>query len=60
MSSMLIASVTISILYHYKGVGLCIWESLVFWVIGNVVYVILREQLYTRMDKFLDKKIGND
>jgi len=58
--SMAIASIAISGVYHYQGLIRFIWESTVFWLIGNVVYVVLGHRFYRRMDNFLDKKLGED
>ena len=58
--AMALASVVITGIYHYTTLPRFIWESIVFWIIGNVVYVILGHHFYKRMDNFLDKKIGSD
>jgi hypothetical protein len=60
MGVMLLTSIIISILYHYSTIVRLLWESLVFWVIGNVVYMVLGYHFYNRMDNFLDKKIGEN
>jgi len=58
--SMLVYSMIITIVYH-KTNGLQMWwETLIFWIIANVVYVSVGYNLYKRIDHFLDRKIGKD
>jgi hypothetical protein len=54
------ASPVITVIYHYDTFAKFLWESVAFWVVCNVVYVVLGQHFYRRMDHFLDNKIGKD
>jgi uncharacterized membrane protein YfcA len=58
--AMLVSSTVITAIYHYTTFGRFLWESIVFWIICNVVYVVLGQHFYNRIDNFLDKKLGED
>jgi len=60
MITMMVFSGVVTIIYHATSTGQMIWESIIFWLISNVVYVLFADTLYTRMDHYLDKKLGDD
>jgi hypothetical protein len=60
MISMIMFSGVITFIYHTTALNQMLWESLIFWLISNVVYVLFADSLYTRMDNYLDKKLGED
>jgi len=58
--SMLIYSGCVTWVYFKGPISKMIWETFIFWVIANVGYVIFGWNFYSRMDSFLDKKLGED
>jgi hypothetical protein len=58
--SMLIYSMLITVIYHRAALLQMWWETFIFWLIANVVYVSVGYNLYKRIDHFLDKRVGKD
>lgn len=54
---MLTSSIVISFLYHYQTLAIVLWESAVFWLIGNVAYVIFEDFVHPRLDCYFDRKL---
>lgn len=57
---MFVFSLAITFIYYYEGFVKALWESFIFSLLANVIYIIICRSLFIRMDKFLDKKIGKD
>jgi hypothetical protein len=60
MISMYIFSVMVTIVYHRAPMVQMTWETLIFWLISNVAFVLFADTLYARIDSFLDRKLGDD
>ena len=58
--SMFIYSMLITGIYHQDRIIVMWWETLIFWLIANVVFVSIGYDLYRRVDDFLDQKVGKN
>lgn len=59
-AAMLLYSYIVTVIYHQAPPAQMLWETLIFWLIANVVYVSVGYNLYVRVDHFLDRKFGKD
>jgi len=60
MIMMIFSSIFITWLYFYDGnIKVAVWETVIFWLVSNILYVLLRD-FYIRIDKYFDSKIGEN
>lgn len=60
LASMLVYSAIVTFVYFEAELKCMVWETFIYWVISNVIYVIFGTTLFSRMDNFLDKRLGKD